>query len=122
MVLGDEKETDMAMLAMCLPILPGKKEKWLEMMNHVLAKGTDAGDGFRASREAAGVHERSFLQETPNGDFLILTFEGDDPQASFAKIMQNMPPDFGDFAKEVHGMDVNAPPPPLPKLVFDSRA
>ena len=112
----------MAMLAMCLPIFPGKKEKWLEMMDHVSAKGTDAGDGFRSSREEAGVHERSFLQETPNGDFVILTFEGDDPQAGFAKIMQNMPPDFGDFAKEVHGMDVNAPPPPLPKLVFDSRA
>ena len=112
----------MAMLALCMPILPGKKEKWQAMMDLMAAKGTDAGDGFRASREAAGVHERSFLQETPNGDFVILTFEGDDPQASFAKIMASMPPDFGDFAKEVHGLDVNAPPPPLPKLVFDSRA
>tara|TARA_B100000780_G_scaffold235252_1_gene175826 strand:+ start:434 stop:712 length:279 start_codon:yes stop_codon:yes gene_type:complete len=92
------------------------------MMKHVLPKRTAERDGFRASREVAGVHERSFLQETPNGDFIIITYEGDDPEASFAKIMQNMPPEFGDFAKEVHGLDVNAPPPPLPKLVFGSRA
>jgi len=52
---------------------------------------------------------------------VILTFEGDDPETSFAKIMQNMPADFAEFAKDVHGLDVNSPPPPMPKLVFDSR-
>ena len=38
---------------------------------------------FAASREDAGVHERSFLQETSAGDFVILTFEGENPEASF---------------------------------------
>ena len=33
-----------------------------------------------------------------------------------------MPEDFAEFAKDVHGLDVNDPPPPMPKLVFDSRA
>ena len=75
---------------------------------------------FRQSREDAGVHERSFLQETPQGDFVILTFEGEDPVASFGKIMENMPPDFAEFAKDVHGLDVNSPPPTV-RLVFDSR-
>ena len=112
----NEKERYMAMLAMCMPILAGKKEKWQAMMDQV-----NNDPNFTVSRENAGVHERSFLQETPAGDFIILTFEGDDPEASFAKIMQNMPPDFADFAKDVHGLDVNAPPPPMPKLVFDSR-
>ena len=107
----------MAMVAMCMPILAGKKEKWQEMMDHV----TNVTK-FAASRENAGVHERSFLQETPNGDFVILTFEGDDPEASFAQIMQNMPADFAAFAKDVHGLDVNAPPPPMPKLIFNSRS
>ena len=77
---------------------------------------------FAASRTDAGVHERSFLQETPAGDFVILTFEGDDPEASFAKIMQSMPKDFAEFAMDVHGLDVNAPPPPMPKLVLDTKA
>ena len=33
-----------------------------------------------------------------------------------------VPPEFAEFAAEVHGLDVNAPPPPLPELFFDSRA
>ena len=32
-----------------------------------------------------------------------------------------MPGDFAEFALDVHGLDVNAPPPPLPKLVYDSK-
>ena len=111
------EEYNMAMLAMCMPILAGKKEKWQAMMDQVTND-----PNFAASRENAGVHERSFLQETPAGDFVILTFEGDDPEASFAQIMQNMPADFAEFAKDVHGLDVNAPPPPMPKLVFNSRS
>ena len=111
----------MALFTMCMPILPGKKQKWLEMMDNLLAHGSDSRNEFTASRDAAGVHERTFLQESPNGDFVILTFEGDEPEKGFAKIMSNMPPDFADFAKEVHGLDVKAPPPPLPKLVYDSK-
>ena len=110
----------MALMAMCMPILEGKKEMWLEMM----AKLNEAPmkKDFDASREAAGVYERSFLQETPHGDFVILTFEGDNPAESFGKIMANSGADFAAFAQEVHGLDMNAPPPPLPKLVYDSRA
>ena len=107
----------MALMAMCMPILPGKKEMWLAKMEEI---GQDPG--FAASREAAGVHERSFLQETPHGDFLILTFEGDTPAESFGQIMASMPPEFAEFAKEVHGLDVSGPPPAMPTLVFDSRA
>ena len=80
----------MALKAMCMPILPGKKDKWLEMMKQI-----NEGEGsqeFKASREEAGVHERSFLQETPHGDFVILTFEGDNPAESFAKIMSQTGP------------------------------
>ena len=108
----------MALFAVCMPILPGKKEKWLEKMAEI---GEEPGRTFfRQSREAAGVHERSFLQETPNGDFVILTFEGDDPAAGFGQIMANMPPDFAEFAKEVHGLDAGAPPPNI-SLIVDTR-
>ena len=108
----------MAIFAMCMPILPGKKDKWLQKMDEL--KQEPMRTAFRSSREEAGVHERSFLQETPNGDFVILTFEGDDPVASFGKIMANMPPDFAAFAKDVHGLEASAPPPAI-TLVFDSR-
>ncbi|MDB2337338.1 hypothetical protein N9V66_01420 [Amylibacter sp.] len=33
-----------------------------------------------------------------------------------------MPKDFAEFAMDVHGLDVNAPPPPMPKLVLDTKA
>lgn len=107
----------MPMLAMCMPILPGKLDKWKAMMEQV-----SATPDFANSREAAGVHERSFLQQTPAGDFLIITMEGNDPAASWAQIVSTMPPEFAEFAAEVHGLDVSAPPPPLPELFFDSRA
>ena len=109
----------MALLAMCMPILPGKKEMWLEMMNKL--KEEPMATGFKKSRREAGVHERSFLQESPAGDFVILTFEGDNPAESFGKIMAGMDADFAAFAKEVHGLDMNAGAPALPTLVFDSE-
>ena len=107
----------MALLAMCMPILPGKMDKWKAMMAQI--KSTP---DFANSREAAGVHERSFVQHTPAGDFLIITMEGEDPTASWAQIISTMSPEFAEFAADVHGLDVNAPPPPLPEMFFDSRA
>lgn len=77
----------MPLLAICMPILPGKMEKWQAMMDHV--KSTPE---FSDSREAVGVHERTFVQRTPAGDLLIITLEGDDPAASWTKIMATMPP------------------------------
>ena len=62
----------MALLSMCIPILPGKKDKWREMMNNMNEAPLKAE--MDKSREQAGVHERSFLQETPNGNFVILTY------------------------------------------------
>lgn len=110
----------MAMIAMCMPILPGKKEMWLEMMKTV-TEGPMASQ-FKQSRKDAGVHERTYLQETPGGDFIILTFEGENPAESFGKIMASMDADFAAFAKEVHGLDPDAGPMPLPTLFFDSEA
>ena len=42
----------MALLAMCMPILPGKTDKWKAMMAQI--KSTP---DFANSREAAGVHD-----------------------------------------------------------------
>lgn len=110
----------MAIFAMCMPILPGKKEMWQGMVDQLNQEPVKSEAD--AVRENAGVHERTFLQETPGGDFIILTYEGDDPVASFGKIMGNLPEEFGAFVKEVHGIDTKAPPPPMPRLVYDSRS
>ena len=108
----------MAMIAMMMPILPGKKDTWLAMMAQMTGDNKAEADAIRTG---AGLHERSFLQETPEGDFVILTFEGDDPAADLAKMMAYLPPEFAAGAMEVHGLDMAAPPPPMPTLIYDSR-
>ena len=74
-----------------------------------------------AIRHAAGVRERSYLQETPEGHMVISTFEGIDPVAGYSQVIQNSPPDFAKASLEIHGLDVNASRPPLPKLVYNSH-
>ena len=107
----------MALTAITLPILPGKKEMWQKLMEQIT---TEPGrTEFVKSRNEAGVHERSFLQEGPNGDFVILTFEGEDPEASFAKIMASAPDEFKAAAAEIHGLDMSGPAP-TNKLIIDS--
>jgi hypothetical protein len=111
----------MAMMAICLPIVPGKKQQWQEMAAKFATEPLKSK--LNASRAAAGVHERTFLQETPMGDLVIVTLEGENPFESFLKMMAD--PSMADFAKwaaEVHGVDPTAAPPAAPKLVYDSRA
>ena len=110
----------MALLSMCLPILPGKKEKWQQMM--VTINEASAKAEMDKSREEAGVCERTFLQETPDGDFVILTFEGENPAESFGNMISSMPDEFVEFVLDVHGFDMKGPPAPLPQLVYHSRA
>ncbi len=110
----------MALLSMCFPILPGKLEKWQEMINSWNDPPTKAETD--KVREEAGVYERTFLQKTPNGDFVIVTLEGENPAEGFGKMMGGMPDEFAEFVLDVHGFDMKGPPPPLPQLVYDSRA
>lgn len=110
----------MALIALSLPILPGKKAKWQEMIDQV----TDGPMKARmdALRKAAGVHERTFVQETPHGDFVIITLEGNDPLTAFGEMMADPSmADFAVWAADVHGMDPDAPPP-SPRLIYDSNA
>ena len=73
-LLITRKESLIAFMAIIMPILPGKKEMWQKLMDQ---KTVEPGrTEFVKSRDEAGVRERSFLQEGPDGDFVILTFEG----------------------------------------------
>ena len=74
-----------------------------------------------ALRYAAGVQKRSSVQEMPEGHMIILTFEGVNPEAGYLQVIQNSPPEFAEAAMEIHGLDVNALQPPLPKLVYNSH-
>lgn len=110
----------MALVALSLPILPGKKEQWQAMIKKMNEEPLKSA--LTKTRADAGVHERTFLQETPAGDMVIITLEGDNPVEAFGKMMQDPSmAEFAQFGVEVHGMDPTAPPPPMPTLVYDSK-
>ena len=108
-----------SMIAIALPILPGKIEIWrTKILEKMLGENKEDTDAIRF---AARVRERSYLQEMPEGHMVILTFEGINPEAGYLQVIQNSPPEFAEAAMEIHGLDVNAPQPPLPKLVYNSH-
>ena len=80
---------------------------------------------FVASRRAAGVRERTFLQATPMGELVVVTLEGDDPQASFARMISaddEFTKWFIAHANEAHGMDLSQPMAESPStLIIDSE-
>jgi hypothetical protein len=81
---------------------------------------------FVASRRAAGVQERTFLQPTPMGDLVIVALEGEDPGAAFGKMM-SADDDFTRWfigrAQQVHGLDLSVPRADAPsELVVDTAS
>ena len=111
----------MALIALAIPILPGKTPEWRAWMEEL--KSTRQKE-FAESRRAAGVHERTFLQQTPMGDLVIVTLEGDDPGQAFGKLMTGTDAFskwFGEHAMAVHG-DLPIPTTGSPsELVADSE-
>ena len=110
------------LVAMAIPIIPGKEGEWKEWLNELR---TNRHDEFEASRDAMKVHERTFLQHTPMGDMVIVTLEGEDPAAAFAKFAHGddaFTKWFVAHVQNVHGIDLaNMPEAPMPELVMDSE-
>ena len=111
----------MALMALAIPILPGKTPEWRKWMAEL---NGPRHQEFVDSRRRAGVHERTFLQQTPMGDLVLVTLEGDDPGRAFGTMMTATDPFstwFGERAMAVHG-DLPAPPAgPPSELAADSR-
>jgi hypothetical protein len=111
----------MSLIAFVAPILPGKREQWDAFTAEISGpRRTD----FNASRQRLGVHERSFLQETPMGDFVIVTVEGDNPMeavGAFANSDDDFSRWFVQQVQEIHGFDLRRPPENPPHLIIDSE-
>jgi hypothetical protein len=112
----------MALMAAAFPIPPGKTEDWKRFVAEL--NGSRKGE-FTKARQADGVRERTFLQPTPMGDLVIVTLEGDDPAAAFARFSASSDPFavwFREQVKDVHGLDLAAiASGPMPMLVADSE-
>lgn len=111
----------MALFAIAIPVVAGKSKEFKEFVGHL------AGDRhveFAASRKALGVREQTFLQHTPQGEMVVVTLEGNDPAGAFSRFGSGTDPFtvwFKSKVKEIHGVDLDAPPPgPMPTLLVDS--
>jgi hypothetical protein len=111
-----------ALMAVAFPIAPGKTAEWRSFMDEIT--GPRHAE-FAASRRRAGVQERTFLQQTPMGDLVIVTLEGDDPARSFGQMVGATDPFTTWFVarvKSIHGVDLAAPMTGSPsELVVDSE-
>jgi LmbE family N-acetylglucosaminyl deacetylase len=112
----------MALTAIAVPILPGKTEAWHRFVAEL--KGPRRAE-YRAARRRLGVRERIFLQQSPQGDLVIITVEGADLVAAFSAFIGLRDPFtlwFLEQMRELHGYDLHTPPPwPIPQLAIDSE-
>jgi len=111
------------LFAMTVPILPGKTEQWKKFRDDINGKYSNE---FTESRKKLNVHERTFLQTTPKGDFVIVTLEGENPGSAFKNFgtgSDSFTQWFTKEVKEIHGIDLKSPTQsPMPELAIDSRS
>ena len=113
----------MTLSAFVAPILEGKLEQWREFIREI-GEGGSRHAAYLASRQAMGVRERSFLQQTPMGALAIVTLEGDDPAGAMAKIAaanDAFTEWFVAQVQEIHGFDLRqVATQPAPEMAIDS--
>jgi steroid delta-isomerase-like uncharacterized protein len=113
----------MTRLALAVPILPGKQEAWRHFRDQLAGPRFPE---FVESRRRLRIREVSFHQQTPDGEFLIITWEGE--FVAWALLNMGAGEDdftnwFVDQVRELHGFDLRQPPPgELPEEVVDSGA
>ena len=110
------------LMALAIPILPGKTEQWRKFTNEL---NTTRKKEFDASRKSLEVRERTFFQSTPTGDLVLVTLEGENPKEAFRKLGQKndeFTKWFTAQAKEIHGFDLSKEPPfPFPELIAETE-
>jgi hypothetical protein len=109
------------LFAIAFPILPGKMEQFKQFLNEL---NDNRKDSYRQSRQKLNVRERVFLQQTPQGDMVIVTFTGDNPKEA-AMHLGDADDEFNRWfkqqVKEIHALDLENPPVEgLPVLCVDT--
>ncbi len=114
----------MTAITFAIPILPGKTEAWKQAIIEML--GTRKSE-FEESRRRMGLtREVVSLQSGPNGDYVVVCLEGDDPAGVVSRYLGSDEPFDRWFAETVltgtHGMDGSQEPPPANEVFVDWSA
>ena len=113
----------MAVLQFVAPILPGKYDQWRTFHESFVTGGSRRAEFEDQMRRYNIKRQCVSLQRTPNGDFVVLFFEGDEPAAMMAGIGHSgneFDKWFAQNIREIHGIDTSQPPPgPISELVLE---
>ncbi len=114
----------MPVITFAVPILPGKTEMWKQAVAEMIGPRKSE---FEESRRRMGVtREVVSLQQTPEGDYVVVYQEGDDLADVISKYLNSDVRFDRWFAETIlsgtHGLDASHPPPPPNQVFVDWRA
>jgi len=120
---GGKDNTIMATLGIAVPLLPGKTQTWLEVAAQINGPRRKEMDEFH--KRVGITTENWYLQQTPQGDLIVLYLEGNIPQC-FEELAKSDHP-FDLWLKQVwldtEGIDFGKPlPAPPPDVIYESSA
>ncbi|SVA33692.1 uncharacterized protein METZ01_LOCUS86546 [marine metagenome] len=106
------------------PILPGKTEAWKQATQEIAGSRKPE---YEESRRRLGVtREIASLQSTPQGDFVVVCLEADEPDEIISRILASGAPFDRWFAevilKGAHGIGGAQEPPPPNQVFLDWKA
>jgi hypothetical protein len=106
----------MSEIVFAIPVLPGKEELDRNTLGEMAESRRDE---YEAVLKEAGITRQAIWhQETPNGTLALVYIEADNPDAAerFTSSDAEISRWFVEKMKEVHGVDVSQPPPPVNKV------
>ena len=116
-------QSKMEAIAFAVPILPGKTDAWKQFAREY--SGARAKE-FGESRKRMGVVvERSYLEQTPNGDMSVIFVKGSNVRNYFHILGASQDPFdvwFREQVINIHGTDLSKELPPIPEEFLDWHA
>lgn len=115
----------MPSFALAVPIQSGKTQALRDYAAELTGPRRNDEEAFH--RQAGTRREMMCLQQTPQGDFAVVYWEGDDPHKFTESLQQLIRSDdgFGAFVRdrfaEIFGVDPNMPLPPPTEPLTDIR-
>ena len=114
----------MPALTFAVPLLPGSTETWKQAAAEMIGPRKSE---YEESRRRMGIsREVVSLQRTPEGDYVVVCLEGDDPGGLVGRYLNSDAPFDQWFAdtilKGTHGLDASEPPPPPNEVFIDWTA